>query len=140
MSLLISLGLLVGRILISTIFILAGIGKFLDYNGTAQYMAAKGMTMIPIFLIAAALIEIIAGLAVLLGCKTRWGATLLLLYIIPTTLIFHDFWNQQGAERQMQMIEFLKNHAIMGGLLYVICTGAGRFSIDSLYFRPKPKV
>jgi putative oxidoreductase len=137
MALLCSFGLLLGRLLISMIFILAGFGKFMDYSATAEYMASKGMSLVPVFLVAAALIEIIGGLAVLFGVKTRWGAALLLFFLIPTTLIFHDFWNFEDANRQVQMIEFLKNLAIMGGLLYVLCHGAGRISIDTLYFRER---
>lgn len=125
-----SLGLLLGRICLSTIFILAGIGKFLDYEGTAKYMTEAGMTMIPFFLYGAALVEILGGLSLLFGFKTRLGATILLLFLIPTTLIFHAFWNYDGAMRTMQMIEFLKNLAIFGGLFYVVVCGPGRLSID----------
>lgn len=131
MSHLHALGMLLGRILLSLIFILAGVGKFMDYDATVQYMAAKGMTMVPLFLIVAALIEIIAGLLVFFGIKARLGAFILFLYLIPVTLLFHDFWNQQGPERQENMINFMKNLAILGGLLYVICVGAGRWSLDA---------
>lgn len=131
MSHLHALGMLLGRILLSLIFILAGVGKFMDYNATVQYMAAKGMTMVPLFLVVAALIEIIAGLLVFFGIKARLGAFILFLYLIPVTLLFHDFWNQQGPERQENMINFMKNLAILGGLLYVICVGAGRWSLDA---------
>lgn len=131
MSHLHALGMLLGRILLSLIFILAGVGKFMDYDATVQYMAAKGMTMVPLFLVVAALIEIIAGLLVFFGIKARLGAFILFLYLIPVTLLFHDFWNQQGPERQENMINFMKNLAILGGLLYVICVGAGRWSLDA---------
>lgn len=126
-----SFGMLLGRFCISVIFILAGIGKFLDYDGTAAYMASKGMTMIPFFLLAAATVELIGGLSVLLGWKARWGATILLLFLIPTTVIFHDFWHLANpVERQLMMILFLKNLAIFGGLLYVICCGPGSWAVD----------
>lgn len=131
MSSLSPFGFLLGRICISTIFILAAINKVMDYEGTAQYMASKGMTMVPVFLILAGLVEFIGGLFVLLGYRTRLGAILLLLFLIPTTIIFHDFWNQTDmASKHLQLNEFLKNLAIFGGLLYVLCVSAGRFSID----------
>lgn len=133
-----SLGLLLGRICLSAIFILAGIGKFMDYDGTVQYMASKGFTMIPVFLVMAAMVEIIGGLLILLGFRTHWGAAMLLLFLIPTTVIFHDFWNYQGAEQQMQMINFLKNLGIFGGLLYVLCIGAGKCSLDVCCCKTKP--
>lgn len=127
-----SVSLFLGRLFISLIFILAGIGKLLNYDQTAQYMASKGMTMIPLFLIAAAVIELLGGLSLLLGFKTRVGATLLLLFLIPVTIIFHDFWNLQGAEQHAMLIEFMKNLAIFGGLFYVLSVGPGRWSLDAL--------
>lgn len=120
-----------GRLFISAIFILSGIGKFFNFDATAQYMASQGMTMIPFFLIGAALIEIVGGLSLLLGCRARIGALLLLLYLIPTTIIFHNFWMLEGAAREAQIIEFMKNLAIFGGLWYIIGGGPGRFSIDA---------
>lgn len=125
-----SFSLLIGRILLSLIFILAGVGKFMDYEGTAQYMASKGMTMIPVFLYSAAVVELLGGLALLIGYKIRIAAIVLILFLIPTTLIFHDFWNVDVIAKQLQMILFLKNLAIMGGLFYVLGSGAGKFSLD----------
>lgn len=125
-----SFGLLLGRICISIIFILAGIGKLMDVEGTAKYMESAGMTMIPFFLYAAAAVEILGGLSVLLGFKTRFGAIILLLFLIPTTVIFHGFWQAEGVTRAVLMIEFLKNLSIFGGLLYVLVCGPGKLSID----------
>ena len=126
-----SLGMLIGRIALAAIFILAGLGKFMNVEATSAYMASKGMTMIPFFLYSAALLEILAGLALLIGYKTRWAALLLALFIIPTVLIFHDFWNVSGPlERTIELTQFLKDWAIFGGLLYVAALGAGRYSID----------
>lgn len=122
--------LLVSRILISAIFILAGINKFLDFEHTSQYMASKQMTNIPAFLYAAALIELLCGISVLLGLWARAGALILALYLVPVTLIFHDFWNVvKPEEQQFQMIHFFMNWAIVGGLLYVFCFGSGSLSL-----------
>lgn len=126
-----SFTLLLGRICLGAIFIMAGIGKFLDYDSEAQYMASKGMTMIPFFLYSAAIVEIVGGLSILLGIFSRIGATVLILYLIPVTIIFHGFWSAGGPERQQLQIEFLKNLAIIGGLLYVVGAGSGKFSIAS---------
>lgn len=126
-----SFGMLLGRWLLSIIFILSGIGKLLDYSGTAHYMTAQGMTFVPFFLIAAALVEIIFGLAVFLGFKARLGALVLMLFLIPVTLIFHDFWNQGPETYQLQMIMFMKNVAIFGGLLILACAGPGKLSLDA---------
>jgi putative oxidoreductase len=133
-----SLTMLIGRLLIATIFILAGASKFLDYDQTSAYMASKGMTMIPLFLVGAAAFEIIGGLSLLVGYKTRIGAALLLIFLIPTTIIFHSFWNTSGAEHAQAQIDFLKNLAIFGGLLYVLNFGAGPLSIDACNCKRAP--
>ena len=130
-----------GRVAIATIFILAGIGKFLHPDAKSIYMASKGMIMIPFFLYSVAILEILGGLSLLIGYKTRWGALILMLFLIAATVIFHDFWNQGPVEAEMQKIHFLKNLAILGGLLYVMACGAGRWSIDRfLYNKELPPV
>jgi putative oxidoreductase len=108
-----------GRVLLSIIFLLSGLGKIMDWNGTAQIMASQGLPLIPLLLAGAIVTELAGGLSVLLGWKARWGAWLLFLYLIPTTLIFHDFWAFTGTEMQTQLVNFLKNLSIMGGLLLV---------------------
>jgi putative oxidoreductase len=120
---------LIGRILLSLIFLASGLGKISDWSGTAGYMTAKGMVAVPFFLTMAILFEIVGGLSVLTGFKARWGAAALFLFMIPTTATFHNFWAFEGMERQMQMIHFMKNLAIMGGLLSVVAFGPGRFSL-----------
>ena len=127
-----SLGMLLGRILIGGLFAMAGLGKFLDPDGTAAFMAAKGMTFISFFLYAAAILELFAGLALIFGIKTRWAALLLALFLIPTTLIFHDYWHDEGPAQMINMIMFSKNMAILGGLLYVMSTGAGKYALERL--------
>jgi putative oxidoreductase len=77
------------------------------------------------------LIEIFGGLAILAGFHTRLVAWILFLFLIPTTVLFHNFWAVQGAARQGSMGEFEKNLAIMGGLLIVANFGAGAYSLDS---------
>lgn len=129
--------LLIGRLCIAAIFILAGVGKFINFDQTAAYMASKGMTMIPLFLFGAAMVEILGGLSLALGYKTRVGASILLLFLIPTTIIFHDFWNVSGADYATQQINFLKNLAIFGGLLYVLAVGAGACAWDACCCKPR---
>ena len=121
---------LVGRVLLSSIFILSGIQKVLGWSGTLDYVASQGLQPAWLFAGGAAAVEIIAGLSVLTGTFARFGALALFLFLIPTTLLFHDFWTFGGQERQMQMANFLKNLAIMGGLSLVIGFGAGNVSVD----------
>lgn len=132
--------MLIGRLCIAAIFIISGISKFLNFDHTVAYMESKGMTMIPLFLFGAALVEILGGLSLVFGYKTRLSATILLLYLIPTTVIFHNFWDLSGADRAAQQIEFLKNLAIFGGLLYVLSSGPGRCSCDACCCKHKQPV
>src|SRR5688500_4784699 len=84
------------RALIAFIFVFSGIMKIFGWNQSLQYMAAKGMPAQEFFLVVAIALEIGAGLLVAFGRQLRLSAGLLFLYLIPTTLIFHDFWNLQG--------------------------------------------
>ena len=117
----------VGRILIAAIFLMSGIGKIADPQGTQQYMQAMGMTWATtLFYVGAIVIEVGGGLSLLLGYWTRAGALALMLFMIPTTLIFHTNFADQN-----QMIHFLKNLAMFGGLFYVASYGAGALSLDA---------
>jgi len=124
-----------GRILLSQIFIIAGLSKIGDWGGTSAYMASKGMPMVPLLLPAAIAVELLGGLSLLLGFFSRYGALLLILFLLPATFIFHDFWNIPESEAmalRMQMIMFMKNMAIMGGLSYIVSFGSGALSIDAM--------
>mgnify|MGYP001601531072 CR=1 FL=1 len=117
---------LIARILISAIFLMSGWGKIMNPAGTQQYMAAHGMPFAGLFLIGAIILEIGGGLSVLLGYKARWGAIALAVFLIPTTLIFHTKFSEQ-----LQVIMFMKNLAILGGLLMVSYFGPGPISFDA---------
>jgi putative oxidoreductase len=121
---------LVGRILIAIIFIKAGWGKIGGWEGTAGYMAAKGLPMVPLLLAATIALELGGGMLLAIGWKARWVALLFFLWLIPTTLIFHAFWGIDAAQVQNQMNHFLKNVAIMGGMLMVFAFGPGAYSLD----------
>lgn len=121
---------LVGRVLLAAIFILSGYGKITGYDGTAAYMAAKGLPLVGVLLPLAILTELGVGLMLAVGWKTRWAAAWLFLFLIPTTLLFHQFWGIDPKMAAMQQIHFMKNLAIMGGMLMVIAFGAGAYSVD----------
>jgi len=127
---------LVGRLLISAIFVVAGIGKLTDPAGTAGYMETMGVPYADTLAIVAGLAEVAGGLALALGFLTRIGALGLILFLIPTTVIFHAFWNLEGAERQLQLVNFMKNLAIIGGLATVLAFGPSRYSIDQKIREP----
>jgi putative oxidoreductase len=118
---------LFGRVLLGLIFLVSAMNKIADPQGTQQYMMTMGMTwMTALFYIGAVVIELAGSLALLLGYRARGGGWLLLLFMVPTTLIFHTNFADPN-----QMIHFLKNLSIMGGLLYVARYGAGRYSLDA---------
>jgi putative oxidoreductase len=124
--------LLLGRVLLSLIFILSGYGKITGWEDTSAYMASKGMPLVPLFLLGAIILELGGGLLVAVGYRARIGALALIIFVIPTTLIFHNFWALADPERQLQTIMFLKNVSMLGGLLLIVACGAGRFSVDGL--------
>jgi putative oxidoreductase len=122
---------LLGRILISVVFIMGGIGKITGFSVEEGMVAAKHVPMPAVALGIALVIELVGGLAILLGLFTRFTAWILFLYLIPTTLLFHNFWAMQGMDRLDNTIHLQKNLAIMGGLLLLASIGAGSHSIDS---------
>ncbi|HKE62441.1 MAG TPA: DoxX family protein [Nitrospira sp.] len=118
---------LIGRLFLGLIFLVSGIHKLADPQGTQQYMTAMGMTWMTMwFYLGAVAVELGGALSLLLGYRARAGAWLLFLFVIPTTLIFHTQFGDPN-----QMIHFLKNVSIMGGLLYVANYGAGSLSMDA---------
>jgi putative oxidoreductase len=123
-------GLLLGRLMLAYIFVLSGYGKIVGFAGAAGYMAKYGMPMIEPLLVGAIIVELAASLMLAVGWKARWAAWALFLFIIPTTLIFHAYWAVPPEQAYGQMIQFQKNLAILGGMLYVAFCGAGRLSLD----------
>jgi putative oxidoreductase len=122
---------LAGRLLISTIFIFSGLSKIPGHAAMAGFAASKGLPAADLAIWVAALVEILGGLAILLGFQARIGAWVLFLYLIPVSVVFHNFWALQGMEKMDNQIHFFKNIAIMGGLLFVAAFGAGPYSIDA---------
>ena len=119
-----------GRIFLALLFVVSGIGKITGYAGTAAVMASKGLPVVDILLPLTIAVELGGGLLLALGWKARWAGAALFLFLIPTTLIFHKFWGIDPKLVQMQKIHFLKNVAIMGGMLLVLAIGAGAWSVD----------
>jgi len=124
---------LIGRILLVLIFLNSGIGKIGNFDGTAQYMAKFGMSNTTFFLFGAIVFEVVGSITVILGYFTRIGTLLILIFLIPTTLIFHTNF----ADR-MQVIQFMKNASMFGGCLLLLASGPGRLSLD-YFLRGKKK-
>ena len=124
-------GPLLGRILIAAIFILSGWGKITGFAGTAAFMASKGMPMAEFLLVGAIVFELAGAAMLIIGWRVQWGALLLIAFTVPATLVFHNFWAVEAAQVQNQLNHFMKNVAIVGGLLYVMAFGAGPLSVDN---------
>jgi putative oxidoreductase len=122
---------LAGRLLISTIFIFSGLSKIPGHAAMAGFAASKRLPAADLAIWLAAAVEILGGLSILLGFQARIGAWVLFLFLIPTSVVFHNFWAMQGMEKMDNQAHFFKNIAIMGGLLFVATFGAGAYSIDA---------
>lgn len=125
-----STGLFIARILIASFFIVSGIMKIQNFAATEAMLAAKNIPFPQISLGIALAIELVGGIFLIFGFKTRWWSGILFLFILTSSVLLHDFWNYADAERVDQLYNFLKNMAILGGLLYVICCGPGGCSCD----------
>jgi len=124
------LALLAARILLAWMFLYSGFGKITNSAGAMKYMASKGMPFIEPLLWGAIVIEVIGGLMLVVGWKTRLAAWAILGFVFLTSVIFHNFWAVPAEQAYLQAIMFNKNLAIMGGLLYVAFMGPGRLSVD----------
>jgi len=124
-------GPVIGRILITAIFFVAGYQKIIAFSEVAGMMANMGMPLPELLLVGAILFELGGGLMVLLGWHARWGALLLAIFTIPSTLIFHNFWAVDAAQYQNRFNHFMKNVAILGALAYIMAMGSGPFSLKS---------
>jgi putative oxidoreductase len=140
-------GLIVGRVLIGALFVIAGVDSIRGWDGVCTYFSstmvlwqqsagpesfiAQAAKVIggqaPLFVGLAVLFKIAGGLSVSFGIQTRIGATLLILFLVPATLLMHPFWMMTNTHDVMiNQILLLKNVGILGGLFYVAILGNGR--------------
>ena len=123
--------MLVGRIAIAVLFLVPGIRKAMAVAGTAGYFAKLGFPMPEVMVWVAILIEVGGAALLILGWQARRVAWLLILFTVIATLMAHRFWEfSDAAQYAAQMNNFLKNLAVVGGLLYVAAFGPGALSVD----------
>ena len=122
-------GPLIGRILIALIFLKSGLEKITGFSAVAGFMAKAGMPAPEFLLVGSIAFEIAGGLMVLLGWHARWGALLLAVFMIPATLIFHNFWAVEAAQVTNQVNHFMKNVSILGALAFIMGMGSGPLSL-----------
>lgn len=124
----------IGRIILSSIFIFSAKGILTDFQGTITFTKAAGITIGTEFLvIAAVILEIVGILSFITGYKIEIGAISLLIFIIPVTFIFHQFWKYTGQEAVMQLGYFFSDFGLIGGIIILLGTGAGPISIENLF-------
>ena len=118
------ISILLGRVFLSLIFIVSGFNKITDYAGTQGYMESMGVPalMLPLVII----LELLGGIAILIGFKTRIVALLFIGFNVISALLFHSDFDDQT-----QMTMFMKNIAIAGGFLLLFAQGAGAYSVDN---------
>ncbi len=124
-------GPLVGRLMIAAIFVVSGFGKITGFDGTVGYIASKGLSFPQLAAIAAIVVELGGGILLILGWKTRWAAAAMCIFTVVAALIFHNFWVVPAEQAQNQMIHFMKNICMAGGLLYVVVFGSGPLAVDA---------
>ena len=124
------LAALVGRILMAILFIPAGFSKIGGFAGTAGFIASKGLPLPEVGAAIAIAVELVAGIALLIGWKTRWAALLLAVFTLVATFFFHNFWGVPVEQKMVQTLMFNKNIAVVGGLLVLYAFGPGRLSVD----------
>ena len=123
-------GPLIGRLLIAVIFVLSGFNKISGFEGTVGYIASKGLPLPQLGAILAILVELGGGILLIVGWKTRWAAAVMMLFTVVAAVIFHNYWAAPPEMAQNQMIHFLKNISMAGGLLYVVVFGSGTLAMD----------
>ena len=121
---------LLGRILLAVLFIPAGFQKFGAIEGTAGYIAAMGLPASTLLAWAAAIFEVVAGIAILVGFQTKWASLALAAFCVFTGFVFH-YAAVAGDTSGMQMIMFMKNLSLAGGFLVLAASGAGAYSVDA---------
>jgi putative oxidoreductase len=135
---------ILGRMFLSAIFVIAGLNKLINWStaregyveilakwhlGTNNIFFERLFDLMAqqanFFLATATALELIGGLLVFIGVLSRLGAYLLIVFLIPVTVIYHAFWTLSSPERDIQLVMFMKNVAILGGLMFVAVFGSG---------------
>lgn len=123
-------GILIGRILLSAIFVVALIGKLADFPGTVERMDDVGMPAPNAMLVGAILMLLLGALSVILGLRVRIGVGVLIVFLLVATYFFHNPLDYSGTDQRLQLIQLLKNMGLAGGLLILASVGPGSFALD----------
>ena len=115
---------------VAAVFLWSGYGKIAYTAANVGYMQAYGVPAADLLVWPAAILEVVAGAMLVLGWKARWAALALIAFTLPATFIFHAYWGVPADQVMNQQIHFMKNLAILGGLLSVFAHGPGRLALE----------
>ena len=119
-----------GRVLLALMFVLSGFGKLADIGGTAGYIASGGLPAPAVLAVLVGLLELVGGLALMVGFHARWAGLALGLFTLMASVLFHKFWAVAPDQQMVQQLMFMKNLAVAGGMFIVAALGAGPASLD----------
>jgi len=122
--------LLIGRILLSLVFLVAGLRKAMAFAATAGYFTKLGMPMPEVMVVVAIIVEVGGALLLIAGWKARYAAWALAVFTVIATFMAHRFWEFPDAQYANQLNHFLKNTAIVGGMLFIASCGPGSLSVE----------
>ena len=128
---------LIGRILIAVFFIPSGLQKIANFSGTEAYVTSVGLPAPALAVVIAIIMEVLVAGVLLVGWNARWAALALTAFALITAIFFHKYWASLPDQQAMQQINFYKNLAIAGGLLFVYAFGPGRYSLDERSGSPR---
>lgn len=125
------LPLLVARVLLALIFVMFGFSKLTGLQGTAGYIGSVGLPAPMLLAVAAGVVELVAGVLIIVGWQARWAALSLAGFTAVATVLFHNYWAMPAEQQMTQQLMFMKNVSIIGGLLVLFAFGAGSLSLDA---------
>jgi putative oxidoreductase len=122
-----------GRLLLAAIFFMAAVGnKIPHFSEVAKIMESASVPAPQFMLVGAIAFLLVGSISLIVGYKARFGAALLLIFLVLASYYFHPFWKLGGQAQQEQMIQFMKNLSMMGAMLFIMSNGSGPMSVDSL--------
>lgn len=122
---------LLARLLLAALFLPAGISKISGFAGTAGYIGSVGLPMPELGAAIAIAVEVLGGIALIIGFGTRWAALALAVFTLVASFFFHAYWALPAEQQMLQQLMFMKNIGVVGGLLALAAFGAGAFSLDA---------
>lgn len=122
---------LLGRLLLALLFLPAGIGKITGFAGTVGYIASVGLPLPAAGAVLAIIVEVLGGVALIIGYRTRLAAIVLAAFTLVASFFFHAYWSAPAEQQFVSQLLFFKNIAVVGGLLSLAAWGAGAWSVDA---------